>query len=319
MATSRTRHLGFGCASSYHQHRPPFPAHVFRRIIEAAGRKSPHHSLCVLDIGSGTGRAALELARRGANVVAVDKDPAMLQVLSAAASSSGLGSGKVQTIVGRAESLDMLEAGSIDVVTCFDTFHWLERGSALSEISRVLRPRGVLAVAWNDLCLLNEVQALYRVPRPNDKRWHGALTSSGLFKPIAGCPQPERIRHIFNLPRDDLAALCATYDFGDLRPRPWTDEAAAMGLSGGGHAKGSLEGADGGNDGARRERSPADVLAAAILRLGGGGSAGSGESTTTPVTLEYETKLYLTELVSERARRRNCAAWARRPLARTSK
>ncbi|HEX6621776.1 MAG TPA: class I SAM-dependent methyltransferase, partial [Solirubrobacteraceae bacterium] len=40
-----------------------------------------HEGSPVLDVGAGTGRVALDLARRGHEVVALDRDPALLEAL----------------------------------------------------------------------------------------------------------------------------------------------------------------------------------------------------------------------------------------------
>ena len=235
----------------------------------------------------------------------------MLQVLAARAASLD-SSGKVRTIIGSAEELDMLETDSVDVVTCFDTFHWLNRYDAVREFSRVLRPRGLLALAWNDLSLLESVNSTYRVPKPNDK-WRGTFTAEGHFKTIAGCPQPERIGHTFHCSRDDLVSLCRTYRFGDMRPRPWTEE--GMKLSGDGGSAGGSDGCNskgGGSDSDAKlsAHDPAAVLARAILshhqqlqavRSDGGGSGGcdgggdGGRGGEPMVALEYQTKLYLAQ------------------------
>ncbi len=49
---------------------------------------------------------------------------------------------------GQAEATGLPEA-SVDVVTMFQAFHWCDGARALVEFARILRPGGVLAVAWN--------------------------------------------------------------------------------------------------------------------------------------------------------------------------
>jgi ubiquinone/menaquinone biosynthesis C-methylase UbiE len=42
-----------------------------------------------------------------------------------------------------------LDASSFDIVTAGQCWHWFDSGAAMAEIQRVLRPDGVLAIAYN--------------------------------------------------------------------------------------------------------------------------------------------------------------------------
>lgn len=60
-------------------------------LIEAAARRfAPEGGRTVVDIGCGTGRHAIELARRGWDVSGVDRSPAMLALARARAAEAGL-------------------------------------------------------------------------------------------------------------------------------------------------------------------------------------------------------------------------------------
>jgi SAM-dependent methyltransferase len=58
----------------------------------------------ILDVGAGTGRVTLDLARHGHEVVALDHDPALLAVLRERAGADGL---RVETVVADAASFDL--------------------------------------------------------------------------------------------------------------------------------------------------------------------------------------------------------------------
>jgi SAM-dependent methyltransferase len=95
----------------------------------------------VLDLGSGTGAFAGMLADAGHEVFGVDRDPAQVAALGARL-------GTRLHVVGQVEALPFL-ACNFDVVTASQTLHHFAPGLALSEIARVLRPGGHLAVAYN--------------------------------------------------------------------------------------------------------------------------------------------------------------------------
>jgi ubiquinone/menaquinone biosynthesis C-methylase UbiE len=97
-----------------------------------------------LDVGTGTGRHALKLARRGASVTAIDQSPEMLAVAGLRAQREGL------SIDFRLSSLDdglSFEAGQFDLLICaLMLSHVSDLASALSEFARVLQDGGHLLI-----------------------------------------------------------------------------------------------------------------------------------------------------------------------------
>jgi ubiquinone/menaquinone biosynthesis C-methylase UbiE len=128
-------------AEDYARFRPSYPAPLFDALAERLGG----HPGLALDLGSGTGAALLPLLERGMRVVAVEPNGAML---SRARSRLGDRPGWVGAVMARAESLP-IASGVASCVTVAQAFHWFEAETALAEIARVLRPRGVLALLWN--------------------------------------------------------------------------------------------------------------------------------------------------------------------------
>lgn len=97
----------------------------------------------LLDLGCGDGSYALDAARRGARVVAVDLDRAMVDATRARAAQAGLA---LTARVADAAALPF-PAASFDQVwlvtaLCFAA----DPGRAVAEAARVLRPRGVLVL-----------------------------------------------------------------------------------------------------------------------------------------------------------------------------
>jgi 2-polyprenyl-3-methyl-5-hydroxy-6-metoxy-1,4-benzoquinol methylase len=88
----------------------------------------------VLDVGTGTGRAALLLARGGAKVTAVDASEAMLEVARARAAAEGL---SVSFQIGDAHALDFPDR-SFDAVVCLRVLMHTPRWRAcVAELCRV--------------------------------------------------------------------------------------------------------------------------------------------------------------------------------------
>ena len=115
---------------------PGAEAFVARMELELGAR--------VLDIACGTGNVTIPLARRGAMVTGLDMTPHLLEGARARAAREGL---RVRLDEGFAETLPYAD-GSFDVlVSMFGTmFSPLPRDHA-SEMARVLRPGGRLALA----------------------------------------------------------------------------------------------------------------------------------------------------------------------------
>ncbi len=94
----------------------------------------------VLDIGCGGGLLSEALAREGAEVVAIDLAPEVLEVARLHLLESGL---QVDYRECAAEALAEAEPGSFDVVTCMEMLeHVPDPGSVIAAIGRLLKPGG---------------------------------------------------------------------------------------------------------------------------------------------------------------------------------
>jgi SAM-dependent methyltransferase len=141
MITDRARSFD-AWAGDYDRFRPGYPDELFDEI---ARRLELPERPQVVDLGAGTGRAALAMAERGWRVTAVEPGRAMLDVLRARASDAGL---LVATRQASAEATG-LDPGSVDLVTAAQSFHWFDKERTVAEMARVVRPGGGVALFWN--------------------------------------------------------------------------------------------------------------------------------------------------------------------------
>jgi len=118
-------------AAAYDTGRAPYVPEV----VAALGLPRPPAR--VLDLAAGTGLLSRALLEAGHEVVAVEPDQDM---------ASRLPDG-VAVNAATVEATD-LPAASVDAVVVGDAWHWFDAEAAASEVHRVLRPGGRLALAW---------------------------------------------------------------------------------------------------------------------------------------------------------------------------
>ena len=179
----------------------------------------------VLDVGAGTGRVALDLARRGHDVTALDRDGALLAALEHRAS------GRVRTVCADAEAFD-LGRSFATILVPMQTVQLLGDRPAFLRCARAhLVPGGLLAMALADA--LEPFEGPLPVP---DAR--GRFVSQPTAIRIAGgVARLERLRddgenvttnvvELHQLTPDQLAAEAAAAGFepGDPVRIPPTDE-----------------------------------------------------------------------------------------------
>jgi SAM-dependent methyltransferase len=129
--------MSFGAiADEYDRLRPGPPDAALDWLVPASAQ-------VVVDVGAGTGLLSRALARRVAQVVAVEPDDRMRAVLRSR--SPG-----VEVLAGQGEALPLPDA-SADGVFVSSAWHWLDPDLAVPEISRVLRDGGRLGVLWTSI------------------------------------------------------------------------------------------------------------------------------------------------------------------------
>jgi SAM-dependent methyltransferase len=162
-STVEARRTSFGgVASTYDAVRPPWPEATVDWMLGSPGR-----ALRVLDVGAGTGLGTRTIAGLGHQVVALDPSAEMLQALEAASTRLDRAvAARITSRVGVAEELDLPD-GSVDAVTAFQAWHWVDPERAGPECARVLVSEGTLSMAWHswaDLPWLRELGDLVGTP-----------------------------------------------------------------------------------------------------------------------------------------------------------
>jgi SAM-dependent methyltransferase len=206
----RLRHgSSFGAAAAaYAEHRPDYAQAAVRWALE------PAPGLRVLDLGAGTGKLTAALVALGAEVTAVEPDPAMLAELRRALPA-------VRALPGRAEAVPLPDA-SVDAVLAGHALHWFDMAVAGPEMARVLVPGGILAGLWNVIDdRVDWVAGLERIsgsaaigPRDTLSGWRAATAEAHLPKTgVAarfGSPEQAEFPHGQRRTADSLVAALAT-------------------------------------------------------------------------------------------------------------
>jgi len=199
----------FGAAAvEYAQHRPDYAPAAVRWALEPA--PGPR----VLDLGAGTGKLTATLVALGADVIAVEPDPAMLTELRRALPA-------VRALPGSAEAIPLPDA-SVDAVLAGHALHWFDMDVAGPEIARVLEPGGILAGLWNIIDnRVDWVAALEQVsgsaaigPRDTLSSWRAEtadahLPNTGVVAQF-GSPEQAEFPHGQRRTADSLVATLAT-------------------------------------------------------------------------------------------------------------
>lgn len=132
-----------GAAEAYARFRPPYPPRMLADLLDRAAVGSGD----LLDLATGPGRIALDLAASFEHVVALDLEPEMIAVGRAAASRRGVHN--ITWHVGRAEDFEAPD-GAFDLITIGEAFHRLEQSAIARRALGWLRSGGCLATLGTD-------------------------------------------------------------------------------------------------------------------------------------------------------------------------
>ncbi|WP_167533912.1 methyltransferase domain-containing protein [Streptomyces marokkonensis] len=143
-----------------------------------------------LDVGAGSGPAAVALARAGLRVAALDREPSLLRVASHRIPTSA-GRGRAYCVAGDAVALPFGANTFELVVSTFGVMFASDPARAATELVRVCRPGGVIAVAsWTPEGTMRQIAptVLAHLDRPGSSpspmRWGDAGWVCTWFAPL---------------------------------------------------------------------------------------------------------------------------------------
>lgn len=129
-------------SEGYDRHRPAPPKALLDLLCLEAQVDSPG---LVVDLGSGTGLSTRVWGERAEQVVGIEPSDAMR-----ARAEEATVAANVRYVEAFAHATGLSDS-SADVVTCSQSFHWMEPEPTLAEVARIVRPGGVFAAydyAW---------------------------------------------------------------------------------------------------------------------------------------------------------------------------
>jgi len=130
-----------GRADNYVRYRPAYSDELVGFLRAECGLAS---TSIVADVGSGTGTLSRILLEQGCSVYGIEPNSEM----RASAERALAGYGGFKSVDATAEATTLPD-GSVDLVTAGRSVHWFELQPTLTEMGRILRPRGIAVALWN--------------------------------------------------------------------------------------------------------------------------------------------------------------------------
>jgi ubiquinone/menaquinone biosynthesis C-methylase UbiE len=137
---TETSEIWTGEATRYDRMRPTPPIALLDVLTQLI--HTPHPAL-VVDLGSGTGLSTAIWGERAQRVIGIEPNVDM-RTRAIRKIENHPHAARIEYREGVANQTGLPD-GSADVVTCAQSFHWMEPTSTLAEIARILRPGGIFA------------------------------------------------------------------------------------------------------------------------------------------------------------------------------
>src|SRR5262245_39493585 len=127
---------------NYIKYRPGYPKDVIDTLSGECGLAADS---IIADVGSGTGILTETFLRNGNAVYGIEPNDGMREAAERLLKDYP----HFRSVAARAEETT-LDDKSVDFITAGQAFHWFDRGKTRIEFVRILRPRGWVALLWNE-------------------------------------------------------------------------------------------------------------------------------------------------------------------------
>lgn len=187
---TKTSDIWTGEASTYDRTRPTPPSALLDLLTQLI--HTPHPTL-VVDLGSGTGLSTAIWGERVQQVIGVEPNADMRSQAIRKVENHPYAA-HIEYREGVAHQTGLPDACA-DIVTCAQSFHWMEPTSTLAEIARILRPGGLFAAYDYDWppALNWELEQVYQ---EIDKRLIELLRKRGLAENLKMWSKEAHLNHM---------------------------------------------------------------------------------------------------------------------------
>jgi SAM-dependent methyltransferase len=127
---------------NYIKYRPGYPNEVIETLRSECGLTADS---IIADIGSGTGILTEMFLRNGDLVYGIEPNREMRE----AGERLLKGYPRFHSVAAQAEETRLPDHG-VDFITAGQAFHWFDREKAREEFARILKPKGWIALIWNE-------------------------------------------------------------------------------------------------------------------------------------------------------------------------